>query len=164
MRYNQNPLFVNPTAGNYSLGTGSPAINTGSNALVPVGVTTDIAGNDRIHIPSGGLVDMGCYENYAGMALRTASGIAPTAAEAEAPALGTAATITLYPNPASDVLHLEGEGVAHSHGQILDPMGKTIMDWQDGRSTIYLPPMPAGIYYLRLQVGGSAFTQKFIKQ
>ena len=162
--YNQNPLFVNPTAGNYSLGAGSPAINAGSNALVPVGMTTDIAGNDRIHVPSGGLVDMGCYENYPGMALRTASGIALTAAEAEAAALGTAATITLYPNPASDVLHLEGEGVARSHGQILDPMGKTIMDWQDGRSTIYLPSMPAGIYYLRLQADGTSFTQKFIKQ
>jgi hypothetical protein len=40
------------------LGTGSPAINSGSNAYVPVGTTTDIGGATRI----SGTVDMGAYE------------------------------------------------------------------------------------------------------
>src|SRR5690606_25811926 len=38
---------------------GSPAINSGSNALVPVGLTLDQAGNARIQ---GGTVDRGAFE------------------------------------------------------------------------------------------------------
>ena len=41
------------------LQAGSPAINTGSNAAVPAGVTTDIAGAARIQ---DGIVDIGAYE------------------------------------------------------------------------------------------------------
>jgi len=43
----------------YPLVNGSIAINAGSNALVPGGVTTDQAGNARIQ---AGIVDMGSYE------------------------------------------------------------------------------------------------------
>ena len=59
MVFNQNPLFVNGTAGNLRLQTGSPAINTGSNAAVPDGTATDLDGNIRIW---NGTVDMGAYE------------------------------------------------------------------------------------------------------
>ena len=63
-----NPLFVAPvaassaptTAGNYRLQLGSPAIDAGSNALLPAGVTTDLAGNPRTF---NGTVDMGAFEN-----------------------------------------------------------------------------------------------------
>ena len=68
---NANPLFVNPAnpAGpdgihrtaddGLRLQTGSPAINAGSNALIPTGITTDIIGADRIQFTT---VDMGAYE------------------------------------------------------------------------------------------------------
>jgi hypothetical protein len=46
--------------GYYPLLNGSNAINAGSNALVPGGVTTDQAGNTRIQ---GGIVDMGSFES-----------------------------------------------------------------------------------------------------
>ena len=39
--------------------TNSPVIDSGDNSLVPTGVTTDIAGNDRIQ---NGTVDIGAYE------------------------------------------------------------------------------------------------------
>ncbi len=65
MLYNQNPQFLNPASGNYRLALTSPAINSGSNALIPLGTTTDLAGNARIF--AGGQVDMGCYENFPGM-------------------------------------------------------------------------------------------------
>ena len=38
---------------------GSPAIDAGDNAVVPTGVTTDLAGSARI---VNGTVDMGAYE------------------------------------------------------------------------------------------------------
>src|SRR5206468_217637 len=44
---NANPLFVNPGAGNWKLGLGSPAVDSGNNAAVPVGITTDLAGLPR---------------------------------------------------------------------------------------------------------------------
>ncbi len=64
---NINPLFVQtpdfsaaPTAvGNLRLQVSSPALNKGSNAAVPTGVTTDLDGNARIQT---GTVDMGAYE------------------------------------------------------------------------------------------------------
>jgi len=65
-----NPLFVGAPA-DLRLGSGSPAIDSGNNAAVPGGVTTDIAGLPRFFddpaAPNVGagtppLVDMGAYE------------------------------------------------------------------------------------------------------
>ena len=53
--------------GNENLKSNSPCLDAGSNALVPAGVTTDLAGRQRIvdmpgaHDP-GAIVDMGAYE------------------------------------------------------------------------------------------------------
>jgi parallel beta-helix repeat protein len=62
-----DPLFINPqsallaptSAGNYALQVCSPAINTGNNLYIPVGITTDIIGNTRILNVT---VDRGAYE------------------------------------------------------------------------------------------------------
>ena len=57
--FNQNPLFTNAATGDLTLQTGSPAIDAGNNAAIPVGVTTDLAGNPRT---SNAIVDTGAYE------------------------------------------------------------------------------------------------------
>ncbi len=57
--YNQNPQFVNPTAGDFHLQAASPGIDAGNNSDVPNYLTTDADGNSRI---AGGVVDMGIYE------------------------------------------------------------------------------------------------------
>lgn len=51
-----NPLYVNPTTGDFHLQPGSPAIDTGSAALAPA---FDFAGSAR---PQGAGYDMGVYE------------------------------------------------------------------------------------------------------
>lgn len=64
---NADPLFVMPLApavapadsGNYKLEPCSPAVNAGSNVLIPAGVTTDLGNNPRIAFAT---VDMGAYE------------------------------------------------------------------------------------------------------
>ena len=60
-----DPLFVNQppqglgTSGDLRLQVCSPAINAGNDAEVPMSITTDLDGNDRIF---EGTVDMGAYE------------------------------------------------------------------------------------------------------
>jgi predicted outer membrane repeat protein len=55
-----DPLFVDAANDDFSLNVASPAINTGNNAAIPSGITTDIIGTNRI---VGTTVDMGAYEN-----------------------------------------------------------------------------------------------------
>jgi predicted outer membrane repeat protein len=66
-----DPLFVNAAGGNLRLQSGSPAIDAGNNAAVPVSVTTDLDGSPRFvdipTVPDTGsgippIVDMGAYE------------------------------------------------------------------------------------------------------
>lgn len=67
---NANPLFLNAPS-DLRLGAGSPAVDSGNNAAVPGGVTTDVAGLPRFFDDPGAanvgagtppLVDMGAYE------------------------------------------------------------------------------------------------------
>ncbi len=66
-----NPLFASVAAADLRLGSGSPAVDAGNNASVPVGLTTDIGGLPRFFDdpakPDTGsgtppIVDMGAYE------------------------------------------------------------------------------------------------------
>ena len=43
-----DPMFENAAGGNFTPGFGSPCIDTGSNAAVPAGITTDLVGHPRI--------------------------------------------------------------------------------------------------------------------
>lgn len=52
---NTDPLFTNAAGGDFTLQSGSPAINNG----IDLGITEDILGNP---IPSGGGYDIGAYE------------------------------------------------------------------------------------------------------
>jgi predicted outer membrane repeat protein/parallel beta-helix repeat protein len=56
---NVDPQFVDAQLGNLELQPTSPCINVGSDAAVPSGVTTDLAGNPRF---IDGPVDLGAYE------------------------------------------------------------------------------------------------------
>ena len=55
--YSSDPMFVDPSSGNFRLASNSPCINAGKNSRV-VG-SLDLDGNKRIF---GSAVDIGCYE------------------------------------------------------------------------------------------------------
>jgi hypothetical protein len=60
---NEDPIFIDPAAGNFRLGPGSPCIDTGDNK--PVLTPTDLDGNPRITDGTGDgkvKVDMGAFE------------------------------------------------------------------------------------------------------
>jgi Right handed beta helix region len=54
--FNINPLFVNPSAGNYQLQKGSPAIDAGTSSSI---AQIDLAGTAR---PQGSATDIGAFE------------------------------------------------------------------------------------------------------
>jgi hypothetical protein len=58
----EQPLFVDPTDSDYRLASGSPCIDEGNSSAVPMEITTDLDGNDRLV----GQVDLGPYESQVG--------------------------------------------------------------------------------------------------
>ncbi|MES2774391.1 MAG: M4 family metallopeptidase [Bacteroidota bacterium] len=57
--FNTSPSFVNTGAGNLQLQACSPAINRGDSTALPLGLATDLLGEERIF---NATVDMGAYE------------------------------------------------------------------------------------------------------
>ena len=60
---NQDPSFMDTTVSDYRLGTGSPCIDAGNNAIVSTSL--DLAGSPRIadgNSDGSAIVDMGAYE------------------------------------------------------------------------------------------------------
>ncbi|MFG0284027.1 MAG: right-handed parallel beta-helix repeat-containing protein, partial [Phycisphaerales bacterium JB039] len=70
-----DPMLLDPGAGDYSLGSGSPCVDAGDNTAVPTGILTDLAGLPRFvddpaapdtGVPGGAggsaIVDMGALE------------------------------------------------------------------------------------------------------
>ena len=66
-----NPLFADPVMGDFNLSAGSPCIDAGNNAAVPIEIKTDLAGNPRFvddpdtkdtGLGASPLVDMGALE------------------------------------------------------------------------------------------------------
>ena len=79
--------------GDLTLQVGSIAINAGNNSLIPVGITTDLAGNPRIQ---DGTVDMGAYE-----ALLEPPTPTPTSTSTETPTATPTSTDTPTATPTS---------------------------------------------------------------
>jgi Secretion system C-terminal sorting domain/Concanavalin A-like lectin/glucanases superfamily len=85
-----NPLFTNTASDDYTLSSGSPAIDNGNNTSI-IG-TTDLLNNQRILNTT---VDMGAYE-FGLTTLSTASFTDFTA-------------FTVYPNPANGIVNVKSE-------------------------------------------------------
>ena len=79
-----NPLFNDVANNDFTLQSGSPAINSGDNAKIPSGILIDLSGNQRI---VNNVVDMGPYEYDASLYQRTLTINA------------TNGTVTTNPNP-----------------------------------------------------------------
>lgn len=62
MLFNQDPEFVDSLNGDLRLRASSPARDVGDNSALPMNITTDIAGYERIQAST---VDMGAYEGCA---------------------------------------------------------------------------------------------------
>jgi enterochelin esterase-like enzyme len=81
--------------------------------------------------------------------------------------------IELYPNPASDVVHIQyfSEFLAPSDFTVCNHLGQVVMQIREGwkpaglhKRSIDITGLPAGMYFLRLSSGGKAGIVKLIKQ
>lgn len=74
--------------------------------------------------------------------------------------------VTLYPNPARDILNVsfnsEAEEVSYS---VIDILGKTIIsETGKNRSTINVGNLKQGIYFLKFTDGKNQYTKRFVKR
>lgn len=74
--------------------------------------------------------------------------------------------VTLYPNPARDILNVSfnsgSEEVSYS---VIDILGKTIIsETGKNRSTINVGSLKQGIYFLKFSDGNNQYTKRFVKR
>lgn len=71
--------------------------------------------------------------------------------------------ITIFPNPAQNVLNISTSGVNNYSVQITNSIGKVMFNQQNQKS-IDISSFPKGFYILSLTSGEQVYTVKFIKQ
>jgi hypothetical protein len=76
-------------------------------------------------------------------------------------------TISLYPNPANNVLNIALQGTEVNEAVVIDIYGKTVARTAvaEGNNTLNISALPAGMYFVQLRAAGSVkATQKIIKR
>ncbi|GAK89539.1 hypothetical protein JCM19297_1367 [Nonlabens ulvanivorans] len=140
-----NVLFNDPlfnSTSDYSLQSSSTAIDAGDNQFVNTMI--DLAGNTRI---ANTTVDMGAYE------------FGSTASINEVEQL----SISLYPNPAIDMITVAVENNAFAKAEIYNLQGQRVAISKE--TTIQVSELRTGMYILRITTdNGSIGTQQFIKK
>ncbi|MBR5093392.1 MAG: choice-of-anchor J domain-containing protein [Bacteroidales bacterium] len=69
--------------------------------------------------------------------------------------------VAVYPNPASDKLNIEGEGI--SEVQLMDINGRTVMTANNG-GVLSIASLTNGVYVIRVVTAEGVHTQKIVKQ
>ena len=124
-------LFEAPDVDNYQLATASQAIDAGT-PLVSTLVTEDLAGVSR---PQGSAYDIGCYES------EIASGESHIVAEETG--------ITIYPNPFTDTVIIDGE-LTNFEVKVFDALGQLVADYSGVSAplTLDLSAIPSGLHFI----------------
>ncbi len=76
-------------------------------------------------------------------------------------------TISLYPNPATDVLNIALQGSEVNEAVVIDIYGKAALraNVAEGSNTLDISALPAGLYFVQLRAAGSVkATQKIVKR
>lgn len=134
-----NPL-LNP---DFTLRATSPALNSGDNSYISAGITTDLAGNARIH---NSIIDLGAYEYDA--ALSTTD-------------FKTFSDFTVYPNPSNGMITIESDENIEEI-VIYSLQGQVVI--KSNISKIDISNLSNGIYLMEIKtIEGKLGTKKIIK-
>lgn len=128
-----DPLFTDPNNNDFTLQSGSPAIDSGDNTKIPAGTTTDILFNQRIYNTT---VDMGVYEFGAPSTLSTDE------------FLVNQKDIILYPNPASNTINIQSNTIINKI-EIHNTIGQKIMESQTTNG-IDISSLKKGMYLIKI--------------
>lgn len=71
--------------------------------------------------------------------------------------------ISLYPNPAQDIVYLKEENLKMSHIEILDAFGKTVMVKTTDLNELNISSLDKGIYIIKIDFKGKQETVRFVK-
>ena len=80
--------------------------------------------------------------------------------------LGTAnnkTSITVYPNPANDVLYIHGNDYLGYNGTVSTAEGKEIIEFKDATS-VDISNLPKGMYFLMIDTSVGKQVVRFVKQ
>jgi PKD repeat protein len=70
----------------------------------------------------------------------------------------------VFPNPASEVLYLDGTGIENGQYQVLNILGSTVLGGNISGNRIALHDIPAGTYFIRVSSAkGKVYVRPFIK-
>ncbi|MGC4130384.1 MAG: choice-of-anchor Q domain-containing protein [Bergeyella sp.] len=135
-------IFTDPTNGDYTLKSGSPAINAGSNSLNTT--TTDLAGNARVYDT---VIDLGAYE-YLGGTLSAVSVLKDK--------------LLVYPNPVKEILYFSEEV---SNIRITDLSGRTVKQISSTGKTVDVSNLANGVYIVTaVAKSGETVARKIVKE
>lgn len=75
-------------------------------------------------------------------------------------------TFELYPNPAKDLLYINGLQSISGCFEIYNGMGQLMQrgQWERGLSEISLASMPSGVYFIKINAEGVNKVQRFVKK
>ncbi|MES2812311.1 MAG: choice-of-anchor Q domain-containing protein [Bacteroidota bacterium] len=136
---NSNPLLD----ANFTLQAGSPAIDAGNNSYISAGITTDLAGNTRIH---NSTVDLGAYEYDVALATNDFT---------------TFSDFTIYPNPSNSLVTVRSVETIESI-EIISLEGRILKS--EMASSLDISTLSNGIYLMQVKtVDGKKGTKKIIK-
>ena len=139
---NADPLFTSAT--DFTLQTGSPAIDNGDNSKIPSGITTDLLGNQRIFNTT---VDMGCYEFDAPL------GIEDNVLLED---------FKLYPNPVHNILNIQTDENLDKV-EVYSILGRKVFESET--TMINVSHLSSGLYLLKVySQDGKVGVKRFIKQ
>lgn len=141
---NLNPLFTDAANGDFTLITGSPAIDAGLNSAV-IGAV-DIVGNNRIINTT---VDVGAIEFDPNPVLSTDD------------LIDAKPLLNVYPNPTIDKVTVDSS-VELKKISIINSTGQQILSTT--KNVISLGQLPAGVYALQIQTENSIISKKIIKK
>ncbi|KAB8151247.1 DUF5123 domain-containing protein, partial [Kordia sp. TARA_039_SRF] len=142
-----DPLFTDSNMDDFTLQSGSPAIDSGNNSQVPAGITADLLFNQRIHNTT---VDMGVYEFGAPPILSIGD-----FQQNENP-------VTVYPNPVKGLLHVatiqmpKSISVYNSNGQQVLQVSNT--------DELNFSTIPSGLYIVKIVTDRNTQTVKVLKK
>jgi len=142
---NQAPLFTDAANDDFTLQSGSPAINAGDNSFIPAGITTDLLQNVRIYNTT---VDMGCYE----------FGSVPLGIKE----FNDEAIFTIYPNPTNQFLNISTEEELEKV-EVYNYIGHKV--FEANRKNLDVSRLNTGVYLLKVYTAnGSVVVKRFIKK